>query len=290
MTRISLKIALFALSGSTAVYAADPTPRREVVNGLTDTGLSNVGALKRDGRLSCTATVIKHGVLLTAKHCFTHENQRRVSRGRMPVAPRELSISFPVLKGTREKSFDIASDRMLEIRLDEGVNDIAYVLYEPRATETAIQLPEFRIVKDAAALKAGTPLEVVGFPVGDGFNPYGDVDMRVSKSCGFMEKTGYILPKPQDSGYDGLLHDTDCMAWFGNSGGPVLSPATGGKRELYGVLTHTFDTLASGEVDPSVIRSDSHGEYSVRSNISPLYLAKSLDQVLAKGARAPAVP
>jgi phosphatidylserine decarboxylase len=55
----------------------------------------------------------------------------------------------------------------------------------------------------------------------------------LTKGCKFNKKKGHFPAMVTDPGYEGLLFDSECPAWFGDSGGPVISFQEGKFVTLY---------------------------------------------------------
>ena len=100
----------------------------------------------------------------------------------------------------------------------------------------------------------------------------------ISENCETTGRTGYLPPMETDPGYSGLLYDTNCGAWFGNSGGPIYAVDDNGQpTALLGVVTHTFDLLLpSGNLDTAKEGSDAYGTHVTTTNMSSFSLTKKL--------------
>jgi hypothetical protein len=126
------------------------------------------------------------------------------------------------------------------------------------------------------------PLHIVGFPgSSDGIRK-----RIVSHSCKTTAKSGRIGPLPKDPGYGGLLHGTNCLAWFGNSGGPVFQVDDEEKAVLLlGVVSHTFDITAEGDIDSSKVTKDSYGSRISSVNYSSIASSITWDSLHGHSSR-----
>ena len=124
------------------------------------------------------------------------------------------------------------------------------------------------------------PVFRVGFPMGENHV----FDKILTNNCRFTGKTDFFRPTITDPGYEGLLYDTSCPAWYGDSGEPVFAEVKKGASEkpmvIHGVLTHTFEVNFAGEIEESSKETDSIGEYVKTSNFSPFRLASDFFNTL----------
>ena len=229
-----------------------------------------VGLIKYENGLVCTGFLIKHGVLATAKHCFSHRDINSLN-----FEPTKLKVSFFTEKEDPffpQLPLIIENNDILRLVLDSGANDIAYIIYKREATINKIKLPKMdvNLHKD---LSDETHVFRVGFPMGENHV----FDKVISKDCQFTGKTDFFRPTITDPGYEGLLYDTNCPAWYGDSGGPVFEAYKNESQKetmvIHGVLTHTFEVNFAGEIEESSKERDSIGEFVKTSNFSPFRLA-----------------
>ena len=219
-----------------------------------------VGVITYAGALRCTGTLIEHGLFVTAKHCFKS----------IPSAAnlKKISLGFPSDGIQDGNDIQVSGDKITELFHDGPGNDLAYIRYDSSQTEGKVPLPNFPIVREVP--EVGTQLVVVGFP------SQSDKKLRkvVTSNCQVLDRSGILGPKPRDAGYDGMLFDSDCGAWFGNSGGPFFTVSVNeeGTRTIesfVGVVTHTFDVDALGTILPEFTLEDSFGSYVRTVNFSP---------------------
>lgn len=116
----------------------------------------SVGLIAFNGAPSCSGTIIRHGVFLTAKHCF----------GERPYTGSNIlswSLHFPLPSSAGQRSILVAGLKLKKIVMDSGDNDIAYILYEPETTQgrLPIDLTSFSSNED---LKLNPLAKVIGFP------------------------------------------------------------------------------------------------------------------------------
>jgi hypothetical protein len=210
---------------------------------------------------------MEHGTFLTAKHCF-----RTLPQGDDLL---KVGLGFPLDGIQDEKDLVVKGSSLREIRYDGAGNDIAYIFYDAAATEGAFQTPDFPVLGEVPAV--GTELAVVGFPS----QKDGIYRKLVTENCQVLDKSGTIPPLPKDPGYDGLLFDSNCAAWFGNSGGPFFTIGRNSEDNrvvtgLAGVVTHTFAVDGLGEILADSIASDQFGKMVLTVNFSPFAQRVSL--------------
>ena len=231
-----------------------------------------VGIVKYNNGPVCTGFLIRHGVLATAKHCFSHHNIDDLN-----FEPNKLRLVFPKKNGNIDfNNVTVEKEDILKLVLDSGSNDLAYIIYKREKTRTEITLPPFEVNLDEEILDE-TDVFRVGFPMGENHV----FDKVLTKDCQFTGKTDFFRPTITDPGYEGLLYDTDCPAWFGDSGGPIFENNKESKKMvIHGVLTHTFEVNFAGEIEESSKETDSIGEYVKTSNFSPFRLADDFQNTL----------
>lgn len=220
-----------------------------------------VGQLSRFGQPSCSVWILRHGVAVTARHCFTHQN--------MDEAEANAEINYFRLRfGTSNKPVIVGGSQIRKIQFDSGSNDIVFFLYDAKATQT-IPLKS-HVVLDP--LPADTKVNLLGYPNAGS-------KRVISENCRTTGYRGSFPPHEQDSGYEGVFEDTTCAGWFGVSGGVFFGIDTNGDILLYGVVTHTFDILADGSLDPEFIKQDQFGNYST-TMFSPLKDSRDLQDLM----------
>ena len=258
-----MKALCMALSVMTSVPAAASVPVRRadtsgkfafVGFGTYQTGFGGEIPL-------CTFSILRHGLLLTAKHCFTH-----LGSSTKPVKVKNLSVIFPGL-------VSLSGSALKEIILDPGPNDIAYVRYEATRTEGVIALPSIKVGRGLPALEA--ELQMPGFPNA----PAKNRKLALSLPCALNGRHDRFPPKAKDAGYEGELWEMACPAWRGQSGSPLIEELDGAVT-VYGVLTHTFQVNSDGSIDDSAVETDEFGKFVLLSAYSPLFLAERLDALL----------
>lgn len=230
---------------------------REVGN----TTLEFVGQIKfPNGK--CSGFIVKHGLLVTAKHCFTHfdvDAQNFSAKG--------TTVFFPAKNG------GVLINSVRKLLFDSGENDIAYLTYNPALTVDKIELGKFEVPHD---LDLEQDIFRAGFSGEESYSG----DRILVNGCKFSKKTGYFPPMVTDPGYEGLLYDSECPAWYGDSGGPVISMIDG-KYYLLGVLSHTFEVDFAGEIPDEAIEHDTIGRYVKTSIISPFSEALDIWDLMA---------
>lgn len=232
------------------------------------------GLVRVDGGLRCSGVLLKHGVFVSARHCFSSAEESGSSS-------REFTITFPSEANVRESDTEIVVTDIVFDASEEGVNDIAYLLYDGEQTNgvvTVLNVP----INTSEVVSPGTLMTTVGYPITEDRS----LLKLMTKDCKRLDREGVIDPKPRDPGYSGVLYDTDCYAWMGNSGGGffsvkyeegVLIPLS-----LEGVVTHTFEQTELGDIDPDFIESDEFGVFVKTVNYSAFKDAIRLDEFLAR--------
>ena len=227
---------------------------------------TSVGLIAYNGAPTCSGTIIKHGVMLTAKHCF----------GGRPYNESSIlswSVHLPLPASAGQGSILIAGANLKKIILDSGDNDIAYILYDPKATQGVISV-EVKSFSSKDDLKPNPAAKVIGFPSQEML--YSKTPRVVAENCIF---TGLFGKTP---GYQGALAGTNCGAYWGVSGGPVFIEdlATHRFTKIVGVVAHTFAINKDGSIDTAKIQRDHFGKYINDTNVSPVADALNLNTVL----------
>jgi len=214
-----------------------------------------VGKLNYQG-VSCSAFIIKHGVLVTAKHCFSHHDFFPED-----FKSTDLKVSF--------SNFVLEGQEGSELVFDRGENDLSYIIYNPNLTQDKIDLTK---IEPSLDVDDNTSLFRVGFPgVGD------FIDEKVlTYDCNYLGDKEFFPPKILDPGYEGILLDTTCQAWHGDSGGPVIRKS-GKKLQILGVLSHTFEVDYAGRIKEESMGEDHIGPYVKTSMFSPFSETVDLD-------------
>jgi hypothetical protein len=222
-----------------------------------------------NGRYSCSGAVIAHGLFVTAKHCFPdYKDASQIVN---------YSISFSTIGVLDGNVYKIMGTDIAQIVFDGPQTDIAYVIYNKSVSQQKVALDVTTVQKKAPV--QGEAVILVGYPR---INRSPALRL-VSDKCQFSGKSGSIPPLPKDAGYDGMLYDTSCLAWWGNSGGPAFKVDEAGKvRALIGVVTHTFDIKSDGSLDETRQGRDSYGSYVSTTAISVFSEAQRIDEILSQ--------
>ncbi len=237
----------------------------------------SVGVITKSGA-RCSGVILRHGVFATAKHCF----HKVLPEG---DAVQAWALYFPENGEISTSTLVVSGEDIKQVIFDGDQNDIAYVIYTAEKTKGIVPIDTESILR--APPEAEVPLHLVGFPTLKSLS----LIRLTSYICKTTGKTGLLPPKPHDElGYDGLLYDTDCVAWFGNSGGPIfqVSKVETDKVEaspvsVIGVVSHTFDVTEEGDLISSLVKVDQYGSHVLSTNLSPFAQAQKLDEVLAMG-------
>jgi V8-like Glu-specific endopeptidase len=247
---------LFSLSALAAQMNFVTQPQRFV-----DKEYNWIGKLNINGRPECTTWILKHGIAVTAKHCFLHKDLNEFFANEY--------VSFFSIEFT-DKDEQVINVPLTSIKFDEGNNDIVYLIYEEKATNDKIK---FNHTFSTDNTNPNTEVNLAGYTENSS-------DRIISTNC---FTTGFQKDFPatkMDPGYLGVFENTNCRSWYGVSGGPVFSedPATK-STIIYGVVTHTFDTLESGEPNPLLITVDEFGE-SLSTMFSSFHTSLDLQNML----------
>ena len=217
-----------------------------------------VGTLPSLG-IKCSAFILKHGVLISAKHCFSH----------FDIYPENFESS------NLKVSFNLGSTVLAEfseVVFDRGENDLAYIIYNPELTNGSIDLsgidPRWKIDKELDIFR-------IGFP-GEGIY---ENEKVLTGGCKYLGDKDFFPPKITDPGYEGVLFNTTCKAWHGDSGGPVMREFKG-KLHILGVLSHTFEIDYAGRIKDEAMGDDFIGPFVKTSMFSPLSEAVDLKYYL----------
>lgn len=225
----------------------------------------SVGLIAFNGAPTCSGTIIRHGVLLTAKHCFRdrpYSNHKRLS----------WSLHFP-LPEPQKGSILIPGIKIKKIILDKGENDIAFILYDSLLTEKKLPVEVTNFSK-ATFIKEDTAAKVIGFPHQDML--FSKTPRVIADNCLFTGLLG------TNSGYSGSVSGTNCGGYWGVSGGPVFieDKVKHSFTSLVGVVTHTFSTKQDGSIDETKIQNDSFGKYINDTTVSLVSSSLMLDEIL----------
>jgi hypothetical protein len=242
---------------------------------LVTSGFDFVGVITSGGSLRCSGSILSHGIFVSARHCFTGNEVSASDNS-------NFKLMFPKNGLVDNQTERIAVEAIEYDSSEGGVNDIAYIFYDASQTEGQIELPNIEI-NTTSVVAPGTQMTTVGFPS----SPDRVLKKVGTYYCQRLEKSGSIEPSRFDNGYDGILYDTDCGAWKGNSGGVLYTVSydeNGDLRPLSieGVVTHTFDLTSQGYIDPNKTKSDDFGDYVVTVNYSAFKDAVRIDEVLGR--------
>jgi len=159
----------------------------------------SVGLMRYKGDISCAVFVVRHGVAVTAKHCFDHYGINEDN-----FSPQDLSMSFPKKGGNVDfLNTLVEGDDVVKLILDRGENDIAYIIYNRNKTINEFRLDGFK-VNDYAEIEEGTEVFRAGFPMGHNTV----FDKVITSGCTFTGDSGHFDAMVMDKGYEGLLFDT----------------------------------------------------------------------------------
>jgi hypothetical protein len=202
-------------------------------------------------QISCALFMAHPGILVTAKHCFTHHD----------VDPDNIQLEYLRANFQDEQNNKILlyGHQIKELVFDSGENDIAYLIFDPKEIEIEINFKNLNV--ELNPIPNEIEILHVGYPSGN--------ERVVSFDCQFSGETSYFEPRITDPGYEGILLNTSCPAWYGDSGGPVFSIDENKKIQIWGVLTHTFDVDMFGDLLEDQISEDHIGQYVMTSMFSP---------------------
>lgn len=92
-----------------------------------DNSFFSVGLVTYENLHRCTATIVKHGLALTAKHCFQLDEIKDNNL-------RKVGINFRHASETDRNPLFVDGTKIKQIVFDGPTNDIAYILYDSTAT------------------------------------------------------------------------------------------------------------------------------------------------------------
>lgn len=219
-----------------------------------------VGLLYSEGRVVCTISIVKHGLLVTAKHClapFAQEIKRESK-------PSFLTVKFPYAR----TKVVLTGLGFINSELDAGDNDLAYFEYDPHATREIIDVPQIEWSTSPLDYKIGDSLIVPSyrFPKKIRRQKLGVQECKVGAKVARLD---HALPI-----YKGDFQDSTCTGYNLASGSPFLKKTANGYK-LIGVLSHTFEiNNSTGEILPQSLKEDEWGLYT-STVFSPAFLAKS---------------
>ncbi|MBP9695557.1 MAG: trypsin-like serine protease [Candidatus Magasanikbacteria bacterium] len=222
----------------------------------------------------CSGTILRHGIFVTAKHCFSDQVTE-------PSDLSQISLQFsqPGIMSD-QSNLAISGDEIQEVVYDGLNTDIAYILYTPNSTLTVDYLEAFVSEFLTTRLEDEKSVTIVGFP------SQSRLPLRrlISQNCEFSGKREEM---PRFSApvvnYDGILYDTTCFAWYGDSGGPVYEiDENKNPIRILGVVSHTFDIDERGEILEETILEDEFGSHVSTTNFSPFSEADRVEEIIAR--------
>lgn len=245
------------------------TPNKKSITRSLTTDYPWVGLILYQGQLRCTGTIVKPGVILTARHCFDHG-----------VGKETESITVKLeKKGTEGKEEQLTITRITTVEFDSGQNDLAWIQYDKTQTDSWSEIAPIKMDRSKIPT-AGSNLVVIGYPTTND----GRIVKLITTNCTRLAKEGTIPPMPEDPGYLGTLYDTDCIAWKGNSGGPFFTVSQKGESfeldQLIGVVTHTFDLNSQGGILTSALDEDQFGTFVKTVNFTSILSSADFSKYL----------
>ena len=161
-----------------------------------------MGEMMEERLAGCTAAVVRHGLILTAKHCSWAD--------------------LITLCGSQPEPW--SADVALRDPIVDPDNDLAFYEYPAAATEGLFGVPAFESATGAP--DETTELIHVGFPATE--------QQLVSTGC-YATGVVRVIRKYKDHGPQ---YFTNCPGHFGHSGGPFVS-RSGDDWTLYGAASYT---------------------------------------------------
>jgi hypothetical protein len=225
-----------------------------------------VGLILYQDQLRCTGTVLKPGIILTARHCFDNGAGKDL---------KAITVRFN--KKNKDKEETLTITRITSLDFDSAEADLAWLQYDQQETASWSEIARPAIDRTKIPT-AATPLVVVGYPT----TADGRLVKVLTRNCRRLAKEGTIGPLPRDPGYLGTLYDTDCFAWKGNSGGPFFTIKSKGNSfeldQLIGVVTHTFDLTLQGDILSSALGKDQFGTFVKTVNFTSILASADFDK------------
>lgn len=209
------------------------------------TGAALAGMLLLEQRPICSGFVLRHGLIVTAKSCLETYVKRTSDQPETAKHP-YFGFEFRDENGTQVYLSGFA----LDLSLDPGDADLAYVAYDAAQTATRFKLPKIRAATGEDLAQIGSrELFTLSFPLP--FKPY---RLRPLWS-GACASSGITKA--------GLLR-TDCAIGPGSAGGALISKEGDGLI-LWGVLR---------EPDAATLARDDWGKAAPISFVTPITAAR----------------
>jgi hypothetical protein len=245
------------------------TPEKKSITRSLASDYPWVGLILYQDQLRCTGTIVKPGVILTARHCFDHGVGKEIG-----------NITVKLEKKTGEgKEERLTITKILTLDFDSAENDLAWIQYDRTQTDSWTEIAPIEVDRTKIPT-TGTNLVVIGYPT----TSDGRLLKLITTNCSRLAKEGAIPPLPEDPGYLGTLYDTNCIAWKGNSGGPFFTITSKGDTfeldQLIGVVTHTFDLNSQGGILTSALGEDQFGTYVKTVNFTSILSSADFSKYL----------
>lgn len=218
-------------------------PRLKGTPPVNDTAL--VGMVLLEQRPTCSGVVVRHGLIVTAKSCLSAYVKRTSDQSEAAKHP-YFGFEFRDGSGTLVYFSGFA----LDLSLDPGDGDLAYIGYEPALTTSLFKLPNVRLATSADLdMIKSKELYTLSFPLP--FKPH-RLKPIWSGACSSEGAT------------EAGLVSTNCAAGPSSTGGAVFSKEGAG-LVLWGVIKDP--TGASYSVD-------SWGRFVLGARFTPITAAK----------------
>ena len=147
-----------------------------------DNAFDFVGLLSVESKPTCTATIYRHGVLITARHCLEFLFAKSLdSQGE--------NQHFTFLNVDFKNSVRIDGLSIYQVIFDSPQNDFAYLIYDKSITENRIELPKIKLASSANQIEGSKDLINIGFPLPKKVR---QIKKLVSKPCQLDGRKGSI--------------------------------------------------------------------------------------------------
>ncbi len=235
-----------------------------IANPLPEFSFEFVGLAYIDNRPRCTASVVHHGLVVTAKHCFTDSLELLLKGGSFPF----LRLEFPYSPG-KLMIYGMSIRRVAEDSVD---NDVIYLHYDPQLTLNKLQVPKIQPMNSKKSLSRDEKLLLPAFRLPQKAREL-KMEIQFCNATNELGQINSVLPQ-----YTGLLRGSTCQAYFMSSGAPFYQINKNKELVLVGVLAHTFSLDINGELDQSQILKDAWGDKTF-TNFSPLSEVRNWPQL-----------
>lgn len=226
-----------------------------IANPLPELSFEFVGLMYVNNRPRCTVSVIRHGLILSAKHCLADSLDLLLKGGKFPF----LKMEFPY----SQENLMIFGMSIYSVTQDSVDNDFIYLHYDPILSINRLKIPEIQTMNSKESLDKEAKLLLAAFRLPQKAREL-KMEIQMCSATNEIGSINAILPQ-----YTGILRGSTCQAYFMSSGAPFFQINEKKELVLVGVLAHTFSLDEHGQLDSSQISNDGWGDKTF-TNFSPL--------------------